>query len=79
MKTITARYIGEDGSMGLRRGETYEMLIQRLPLWSWRGSTIQIILPHPTRLFPMGVPYRSIETFLDNWTDIKTREGEEVR
>lgn len=58
MKRFKARFIGEDGSLGYKNGEIYNlqmigMIIQRT---DGKGTCT----------------YESLSSFLKNWTDIQT-------
>lgn len=67
MKLISAKFIGEDGSMGYRKSKEYRLL-----LWAKNGFTCIDCLDkcHKTKL-PKKNWYSTTETFLDNWTEIK--------
>ncbi len=65
---VSAIFTGEDGSLGYKRGDRYDLRIVALPHpWlNYRGSQIQVM-----RLDMTGVcPYRNIVTFLQNWDHI---------
>lgn len=53
------KFIGEDNSMGLRKGQIYDVVIK----CSRRQSNILVIIP------PKFVcPYSSPQTFAENWS-----------
>lgn len=65
---VSAVFTGEDGSLGYRRDQQYDLLVVALPHpWlNYRGSQIQVM-----RLDGTGAcPYRNIVTFLQNWTKV---------
>jgi hypothetical protein len=65
------RFIGEDGSMGYKHGEIYNLYIYP----HWFGYRIVV---EPVGKPSMRCPYRNIFTFLQNWqsTTLKERLGE---
>lgn len=72
MKTITARFIGEDRSMGFRNGEVYKLQI-------YNGDREGGFIRTGVRVVSRGdknrnclCDYDNLKGFLDNWTDIKT-------
>ena len=87
MKTITATFIGED-SLGYTKGRTYNLRV-----WSGRrpgvlsSMTMNFVQDYPitiarstqsSRYDGGGLcPYSNIETFLENWNDIRSGYIEE--
>lgn len=68
MKTITAKFKGEDGSMGFKNGSRYKLVVTSLtrPL---KHISIQSVGVLNTG----GIcVYSSAIKFLENWTDINT-------
>lgn len=59
---IIATFIGEDGSMGLRTGRRYELVIAA---YEPNKDRFGIYLPDQTR-----VPYATLEAFFRNWSNV---------
>ena len=73
---VNARFIGQNGSMGYRRGAKYNITVHtaRRGLFGERVS----ILVHRHQLpkkggviASFGCPYESVESFLSNWTEVR--------
>jgi hypothetical protein len=71
MLHIRAQFTGQD-SLGYEHGQTYELFIEALSILAGHGSTIRIMRPDQQGI----CPYRTIETFLANWTRIEVQERE---
>lgn len=69
MKTITAKFKGEDGSLGFRAGSQYKLDVE------CNIESIGDVSVQSTGVLNKGQTcvYSSILKFLDNWTDIKTQ------
>lgn len=76
---IQATFIGEDGSLGYEKNKTYELFL----VYNEPNKFLQIISHGMLdgRDFDFYIyrkpgigycPYKSIETFFKNWTNIKT-------
>lgn len=68
MKIITARFIGEDGSLGFRNGVLYKLELDCNTEEYGDVSVQSIGVLNKNQ----GCIYDSVIKFLDNWTDIKT-------
>ena len=68
---MIAKFIGKDGSMGFRNGETYmiESWVERAGVWT-KEAWIWV------RSSPQGLkcPYSSLEAFLLNWEVIEVKK-----
>ena len=81
MKIIKATFIGKDGSMGYKKGKQYLLqvwpgeepgVMSALSYNMFKDSQIYI-KRHPDPYNSLGTcPYKNIEAFLANWTNIKT-------
>lgn len=72
-KIINARYMGEDGSLGYRTEERYNLRVTalRFPCLNYKGTQIVV-----ERLDGTGTcPYHTILDFLNNWTQINVLVG----
>jgi len=65
---VSAIFTGEDGSLGYKRGDRYDLHIIAIQQpWVHGGAQIHIM-----RLDGSGMcPYRNIVTFLQNWDNIE--------
>ncbi len=73
MTKIYAKFIGEDGSLGYKNGREYILEVEATSGFK-TGHTIEI-----SREDGGGFcPYKNIETFLENWTDIKVLAKDRV-
>lgn len=65
MKTITAKFIGEDGSLGFRNGSKYRLQV---------STSTEGIVVKSTGVLNKGAVcvYVNVSRLLDNWTDIVT-------
>lgn len=57
------RFIGTDGSMGLRKGAEYDVTLEPAPLLS--RSKLVAYINRGDRV--IGCPYSSSDTFFKNW------------
>lgn len=64
-------YIGEDGSMGLKKGDHYYLKLTGLPIPDKRINNARILANNFGR---WKCPYSTMETFKQNWK----RLGEEA-
>lgn len=67
---MEARFIGSNGSMGLRHGKVYDITITKDARYVWVnwepkeiGKTILQLLG----ITPSSCPYRNEQTFRENW------------
>lgn len=56
-------YIGRDGSMGFRTGQTYEINTELTKIYK-NKKKIDVIMLRSGKLF---CPYDSVESILENW------------
>lgn len=59
-RKMRARFIGQDGSIGYRTGQLYDLMIVKVNLFSDR----------PLIIFPQRCPYGSWAAFWRNWEEV---------
>lgn len=66
---LKAKFRGTDGSMGFKKGLNYNISFER-PYLGTMPNQVEILTTTKPLL---KCEYSSVETFFDNWTDIKPR------
>jgi len=76
--TVEAKFVGEDWSMGYRTNKKYKLYIHRFNFFERLVvGTDMAITPVSQEVGIPGyrtVPYKTIETFLQNWSNVKKYE-----
>lgn len=60
---LRGKYIGRDGSMGFRTGQTYKIRTELTKIYKDKKK-IDVIMLRSGKLF---CPYDSVESILENW------------
>lgn len=71
---IKAKFIGENGSLGYKRGKEYYLSLSsyRYGLFGYREGIQIELFYYKEMLNGVGIcPYSSLESFLSNWTNIR--------
>jgi len=69
MKNINAKFVGQDGSIEFKKEECYNLQLKEIS--RREGGGIRITTTSSNK--QLSCDYQSIISFLENWTEIKTR------
>lgn len=74
------RFMGEEGSLGLKRGAVYKLRVERQSMLDWLSSGCRWHWIAYSDSFPQGYcPYRSIHTFYDNFHPLTKQAKAKLR